>query len=346
MALKFMTLASPAAMLLTGCLATVGPTTSVTAVMPAAFSEAARIREVAVLPFDGPSGREFAAEVEGLLASVTVDDKPHFRVAERQKLDGLLREIKLSQSGRVTGEEALRLGKLLGVRALYTGVVSAPVTNRTHTQEPRTVCVEEDTKKGFLGVPKCKRWDQTRVSCSRTEVIYAFTPKLIEVESGQIVFSNNIKGVASASSCADRSAAMPSQAQLIAAAKTSALDDFRKQVAPSIANVNIRLMDSAEGIGDESAKRKLAQGVEFAKANRLDRACEFWNEADQLSARSVSIVYNLAVCAETAGNIPKAAELYRRADRLLNSPDDRVSAALARVEKTRTDAAKLDRQVN
>lgn len=349
------------AVLLTGCLATTGPTTSVTTVMPAASSEAARLRKIAVLPFDGPSGREFALDVEAMLASITDHNKPYFTVVERQKFKELDLEIKLTQTPAFTSREALRFGRRLGVSALYTGIVSKPVTNVNRSQESRTVCAEEDRKKkGFLGMPKCKRWAETKVSCSRTEAIYAFTPKLIEVQTGQIVFSNSIQGVAVTSSCADQSEPTPSSAQLLEAAKNFALANFRKQVAPSLANVSIQLMDSAQGISDENAKRKLGQGIEFAKAGRLDRACELWQEAYDPAPRSISIIYNLGVCAEAEGksseNLEKAAEkyrrakeMYRRADRLLDTPDDRVSSALMRMEKMekiRTDAAKLDKQTN
>jgi tetratricopeptide (TPR) repeat protein len=292
---------------LTGCLATTGPTTSVTAVMPAASGEAARLRKIAVLPFNGPSGHEFALEVEAMLASITVDDQPYFTVVERQKFKELNLEIERSQSPAFSSQEALRFGKRLGVNALYTGVLSKPVTNVNRSQESRTVCAEDDRKKkGFLGMPKCKRWAETKVSCSRTEAIYAFTPKLIEVQTGQIVFSNSIQGIAVASSCADHSEPTPSSAQLLEAAKTSALANFRKQIAPSLANVSIQLMDSAQGINDENAKRKLGQGIEFAKAGRLDRACELWQDADKLASDSVSITYNLGVCAEAEGKYPLA----------------------------------------
>jgi hypothetical protein len=336
------------ASLLAGCLATTGtatgPAARVMSVAPAGSDGAARLREVAVLPFDGPSGREFAQEIEAMLASVVIGGKPYFRVADRQRLDATLREIKFSQSGVVNNQQALRLGKLLGVRALYAGGVNAPATHTSYMQEARMACAEHDSKKTFLGVPRCKRWTENKVSCQKTEVTYSFTPKLIEAETGLIVYSESIQGMAAAAWCPDSAAPAPTQARLLAQAKASAMLQFRRQVAPSASKLDVQLMHSTDGVASEPARRKLAQGIEFAVAQRMDRACELWQEADSAAPRAVPILYNLAICAETSGEMERAAVLYRQVDRLLDRPDDRVSAALARMEKARTDKARLNRQ--
>jgi len=69
--------------------------------MPAMFHEATLIREVAVLPFDGREGTEFALEIEGALSGIRVSQRPFFTVLERAKLEKVLSEMKLSQSGLV-----------------------------------------------------------------------------------------------------------------------------------------------------------------------------------------------------------------------------------------------------
>jgi hypothetical protein len=329
---------------LCGCSMLNAPNVSVIAVQPATSSEAARIKSIAVLPFEGTGGRDVAVEIEAILASVKIADVPYFRVVERQRLDAVLKEIRLSQSGLVTSEQASRLGRLLGVQGIYVGTVAVPAVNHSYTQETRTVCAEQDTKKNFLGLPMCKRTVDSKVSCTRTEASYVLIPKLIDVESGQIVFSNTYKESATASSCSDSTTPAPVEGQLLEQAKSTVLDRFRRAIAPSYARLNIQLMESDAGIGEDVAKRKLAQGLEFAKANRLDRACELWREAGSSVERSVSLAYDLGICAEAGGDIRRAAELYQQADLLLEKPDDRVSLALTRIEKAKADQAKFDRQ--
>jgi tetratricopeptide (TPR) repeat protein len=330
---------------LAGCLATGGgPKTTIAVPMPAGSAEAARIKNVAVLPFDGDYNRELTTDIEGLLTGIKLGDTPYFNVVERKALDTVLKEIRLSQSGIVNKEQGLKLGRLFGIKAYYMGTVTSPAYHQNHYQESRSQCAEEDSKKGFLGVPKCKRWVENKISCSKAEAVYSFTPKLVEIESGRIIYSENIKGTAAANSCPDQTTPTPSQSQLIHAAKENALAAFRKNVAPSFTALDIQLMDSTETIGNDQAKRKLLQGIEFAKGNRLDRACELWQEANDLGTPAISIIYNLGVCAETLGNFQRAAELYRKADRLLDKPDERVSASLARMERARRQTGKFEEQ--
>lgn len=334
-----------ATLILTGCLATGGgPKATVAVPTPAGSADAARARSVAVLPFEGDYNRELTTDIEGLLTGIRLGETPYFNVVERKALDTVLKEIRLSQSGIVNKEQGLRLGKLLGIKAYYTGTVTSPVYQQNYYQESRGYCAEEDSKKGFLG-RKCKRWVETTISCNKAEVVYSFTPKLVEIESGRILYSESIKGVATANSCPDQTTPAPSESQLKRAAKENALATFRRDVAPSFATVDIPLMDSTDTISNDRAKHKLLQGLEFAKGNRLDRACELWHEASELGAPSLSILYNLGVCAEAAGDFERAGELYRKADRLLDKPNERVSSALARMDRGRRRQARFEEQV-
>lgn len=336
---------SAAALTLTGCLATSGgPKATVAVPLPAGSAEAARIKNVAVLPFEGDNSRELTTDIEGLLTSVKLGGVPYFNVVERKALDTVLKEIRFSQSGIVNKAQALKLGGLLGIKAYYAGTVNSPAYSQSSYQESRTTCAEQDSKKGFLAILTCKRWVDSKVSCTKSEVVYSFTPKLVDIETGRIIYSETIKGITAANWCSDQSTPSLTQSQLLHAAKESALANFRKDVAPSIMTMNVQLMDSTDNIGNDLAKHKLLQGLEFAKGNRLDRACELWRDARELGGRSPSVFYDLAVCAETAGNFLEAAELYRKADRLLEAPDERVSSSLARMERMRRQSAKFDEQ--
>ncbi len=323
------------------------PKISVTALVPAQSSEAARIRSIGVMPFDGASGQELAGEIEGLLAGIVVDDSPYFSVAERTRRDVVISEIKWSQSRMISPEQAKKAGKLMGVEGLYMGTAERPVWSESHTQEGRQVCTQAEKKNnvaGYLGFNKCLAWANHTVQCSKKEVVYSFTPKLVDIETGRIVYSNVFTGGASTARCADNPEPAVADALLLEHAKNQALEDFRKAVAPSYSKVDIHLIESSQSIDDKTAKKKHAQGIEFAKANRLDRACELWHEAAALAAPAMPILYGLGVCAEVSGEIDAAQELYRKADRLLDKPDERISAALVRVAKAKKDSAVINTQ--
>jgi Flp pilus assembly protein TadD len=74
---------------------------------------------------------------------------------------------------------------------------------------------------------------------------------------------------------------------------------------------------------------------------RFDRACELWGEARLLSPDSVSLLYNLGVCAELTGNLEQAADLYHKAHKLTTKPDDRITEALKRISDSIRKQSKL-----
>lgn len=153
------------------------------------------------------------------------------------------------------------------------------------------------------------------------------------MESGRIIYSNNISGTATSAVCADSGKPIASEFELIEEAKKIATGAFRKDIAPYYVTFDIKLMDSNEGITSKDAEAKLNQGLDFAYNSRLDRACELWGEARILSSNSPSILYNLGLCSEATGELEQALDLYKKSDRLLNKPDDRITAALNRVSE-------------
>jgi hypothetical protein len=80
-------------LLSTGCATKI----KVNMLKPAVYHEASLTKTVAVLPFSGPGGSEFAAEMEGVLGSINIDDKPYFTLVDRAAIDKTLSELKFSR---------------------------------------------------------------------------------------------------------------------------------------------------------------------------------------------------------------------------------------------------------
>jgi len=308
------------------------PVIKTTALAPPNYPEAAQLKEVAVLPFDGPGGREFSAEVEAALASSRIGDKQYFTVVERAKIDKIIEEMKFSQSALTDPTTAVKIGKLLGVKGIYMGVAGRPSVNDEAYKEERTTCAYYQTKYDKKGRPYevCAKYMTYTVNCTRRIATFTFVPKLVEVESGRIVYSRSISGSATSSACEDRGS-LKSGPELIRMAKEKAIGEFKRDTAPYYVTFDIKLMKTGD-IKNKAAEEKMEKGIEFAKAGRLDRACELWNEAAALSPESPSILYHLGVCAEVTGNLNQALELYTKADRLLDKPDDALNSAIMRVK--------------
>ncbi|MBI5556817.1 MAG: hypothetical protein HY885_04205 [Deltaproteobacteria bacterium] len=82
---------------------------------------------MAIFPFDNNAvtrNEEFEPLSAGLAAMLTTDLRsaaPDLRIIERNKISALLQEVDLSQSGYVDQATALRIGKILGAKAVVFG---------------------------------------------------------------------------------------------------------------------------------------------------------------------------------------------------------------------------------
>jgi hypothetical protein len=255
---------------------------------------------------------------------------------DRTKIEDILNEQQLVQSGLIDEGAAAKVGKLVGAKGIYTGVVTPANTRDSHYTQNRQECAQREIytdKKGNPVEGNCISLINYTVSCIKRDAVFAFTPKLIEVETGRIIYSNNITATASASGCRDSGTPIASAFELIGKAKEIGKSTFKRDIAPSYVTFNIRLMDSKDHISSKEAAEKLDLGLDYARKGRLDRGCELWGEGRILSPNSPSLIYNLAICAEVRGDLEAALSLYKTADRALNKPDDKITWGIGRVSE-------------
>ncbi|OGP86092.1 MAG: hypothetical protein A2V87_11190 [Deltaproteobacteria bacterium RBG_16_58_17] len=314
---------------------------------PAEYHQASLTKTVAVLPFSGQGGQQITSEIEGVLGSISIDGKNYFTVVDRNAIDKILGEMKLNQSGMVDQSTAAEVGKLIGAQGIYTGAVTQYNSTEGQYTEERSECSQYAQKcdaKGNCYQGNCLQWRKYNVSCTKRSGYFAFAPKLIEVQTGKIIYTRDINGSATSSGCTDGTPPKGGS-ELIGQSIEMAKAGFRKDIAPYYVVRQIKLMDSTNGIDSSQAKDKLKQGVDYAGKNRLDAACELWGEADTIASNSASITYNLGVCAESRGDVVAALPLYKKADRLIGKPDDDITLALTRVTQAIKNQEKLKAQL-
>jgi hypothetical protein len=331
--------------LLSSCAA---PSIRTTALVPARFHEATKIREVAVLPFDGHTGREFSAEIEGTITSIHIDNKQYFTLIDRTRLNRILKEQELSQTGLVDERWAVKVGKIVGAKGIYAGVITAATVKDNPYTEKRQECSEKEIlydKKGNTREGNCLKWRTYQVPCLKRDAIFAFTPKLIEVETGKVIYSRNLSQMQSAQGCQDSGTPLPSGVELLKKAKGVLKAAFKRDIAPFYVTFEIKLMNSEEGVTSKEAVIKLSQGMEYAQNNRFDRACELWGEGRILSPNAPALLYNLGICGEVRGDFGSALDLLRKADRALNKPNDLITAGIGRVSEAIKKQQTLNEQI-
>ena len=331
-------------LLMSGCAAKV----RVNMLEPASYHEASLAKTVAVLPFHGPGGREFASEFESVLAGIGIDDKPYFTLVDRASIDKILSEMKLSQSGLVDESTAAKLGHLIGAQGIYTGVVTQNASMDSPFREWRQTCVQYEERRdrqGRIFQGRCLRWRQYQVGCVRRAAVFSVSPRLVDVETGRVLYSRNLTAQAESAGCED-TRPVENGLSLLARAKEAVKAEFRRDIAPYYVTREIRLMDDADGIEAAEAKDKLKRGMDYAQNGRLDAACELWGQARILAPGSYALLYNLGVCAESRGDLDAALSLYRQADNRLGKPHDDITLALTRVGDAIRNREKLREQLD
>jgi tetratricopeptide (TPR) repeat protein len=330
-------------LLATGCATKI----KVNMLKPAQYHQASLTKTVAVLPFSGPHGSEFTAELEGILGSINIDDKAYFTLVDRAAIDKTLSEQKLSQSGLIDSRTAARIGQMVGAKGIYTGAVTLATSADSPYTERRSECVQRQIKtddKGNQYEGNCIRYRNYNVNCTKRLAQFAASPKLIEVATGKILYSNNLKGSAASAGCEDGTAIKGAE-ELLETAKNTVKRDFRKDIAPFYETREVALLDSTDGIDSSTAKEKLKQGIQFAGKGRMDSACELWGEAGNLAPNAVSLVYNLGVCAESRGDVEAALALYRKAEKITGKPEDNIILAITRTSEAVKNQQKLKEQM-
>ncbi len=167
----------PALLLLTGCVA------PKVAVNPRANFSA--VKRVAVLSFGGPKGDLAADLMTQSLLERGAD------VVERQRLDAVMREQQLTADSAFDPSTAKRLGRLLGVDALFVGTVAESTPPSTYvvsqSKDPVVTTMKKVdggtvyTEGSVLGLPNAQLLSTT--------ANVSLLSRMVDVETGSILWS-------------------------------------------------------------------------------------------------------------------------------------------------------------
>lgn len=139
----------------------------------------AQEKRVAVFDFEDKTagsyrwwhGKGVGSGMSDMLVTALVKSKK-FKVYERSAMDKIMNEQKLGLSGAVTQQTAAQVGKLLGVQYAIIGVVS-----------------ELGYSKGGVG----GRVRGIGVGVNKTTAVVGIDIRIVDVETGEIIFSENIR---------------------------------------------------------------------------------------------------------------------------------------------------------
>lgn len=319
---------------LCGC----APQVTMDVLEPAAAHEVTQLRRLAVARFNNDDGGVTTAAVEQALASFSLGQRPYFTLVD----SGALRNTSDEQGVKMVFDlkEYRARSKGSGADGLVLGTVSRSSWRDERTVKKRSICVER-TKNGG-----CRKYESHDIPCTKRTGAFAFTPKVMNVGSGRIIFAQEFAENDEAVFCRGTNDAQPSGGGLVDKARGRAIARFLETVAPHVVHVQVPLITTDESRMDAATKDAIAKGVEFAQAGHMDRACAEWSKAEAAHSEGYALPYLRGVCAEYAGNYDLSQQAYRLADQRSASPNTDISSALERVKRALANSQLLEQQLD
>ena len=324
------------------------------------FPEAAKLQSIAVLPFAGTDGSDFAEALSAELRSAVLDGKPYFsvRTLEGLVIPGTASSAAKGRKGAAVSANqdkvdasyvayAIAKGRELHVDGVYVGRVTVQSVIEEKSNKTNNVC----TSGKLL---HCKTSQAVNVACKVLTAEFSVVPKVIRVRDGEVLYSETVSRHASFSQC-DDGVALPvpggslfdmlkkksdngvvptTAAGLLIKVRSDAASEIRLAVAPYNKTVTVTFKKRAPDLS-KLAQADFQNAAAFADGSRLDRACSMFTKLlTPATSNSVTLLYNLGVCEEALDpdEPQKAFAYYSKADDLLTRPDALVSAGIKRTQ--------------
>ncbi|TRD10423.1 hypothetical protein FGU71_00070 [Erythrobacter insulae] len=220
-----------------------------------------------------------------------------------------------------------------GVEAVIQG--SGDLQSSVTDVDPKQVrtCETKDAEEN------CIKYKTTAYDCSRYEM--SFFPDIeLVARSGEVLYSARDTLKSSTLYCTDE-AERPSHGAMANVLIQQFSDRVRDELAPRYLRADYRVLERRKGLS-EPDRDAFKQALRLTKSNE-DAACDAFRALDEKYPRQASVVFNVALCFERAGEYGMARETYQRA---LNAEPNKPMTleAMARVDNWERGEDQLNRR--
>ncbi|MBQ3037615.1 MAG: hypothetical protein IJD30_00400 [Clostridia bacterium] len=276
--------------LICGCVTVIDSTV----LMPAKSPEVIKYNTVAVLPLKSSKGHDYTLMLESAIKSAHSEGNKIYTVVDRANIDKILKE-QTFQMTIADPDTIVEMGRLLGVSAIWTGTSTGKLTTSRYSEE-RTRCYQSGG---------CYNYTMSCVNRIFTAIV---SLKLINVSTGEVIYSNTLSDAAIVGDCPDEPRYITDY-DLEEMAVLFVLDRLIQDIAPYKKQVKFELMTDTNGIDDSYTKDLFKESIEMAKNNKIGRACEYWQEIYGKYPNALSAGYNLSLCFEIKSEFEQAINL-------------------------------------
>ncbi|RXI28209.1 CsgG/HfaB family protein [Aliarcobacter trophiarum] len=302
---------------------------------PAIIDRAANTKKVAVLKFENDSVG-LSSKIESALYSVKVDDKSYFTVISKNSREAILNEQKFQYSGLSDRKNSVEIGELLGAEALISGKIDSSNMQKDNYYETRYRCVDK----------KCIYTKEYRVYCTNAKYSLIANISMIDVQKGDVIYTNNYIKNRSYKKCSDEGGGLPQSNVVYDLFAKSIVDEFLPYIAPTKQSYYLELFDDPDISYTKEQEIFLENGLEYLKLGELDRSMEIFSKLlNSTNDKCYVASYNLGVIKESLGEYENAKELYTLSDRLTLKPNKTVIEAISRIKQRIDEKDRLNSQM-
>lgn len=264
----------------------------------APYRDAAMLDSLRVGRIGGEDGMQLALAIERALGRPNIEGRTHFELigGPGGDADGLL-------NGNVV-----------------TGV------QETRFKRKEKDCVERE---GGKRDGKCLREEEVEKDCTR-RVINVNADLRIADARARVVYSVSRPRRDETSWCRGQDPSRTTE-EAIRAMIIDIAENVRADIVPSVELYSIRFRESTRGL-PKPLERPFKDIVKRTQRD-LRAACAAWAAMDQQAPNHPSITFDLALCAESAGEYDKALALYRRAAPLIGRGGNEATAGAERAQR-------------
>lgn len=255
----------------------------------------ADVELVLVERFRGDLGQDLELALTDTLGNVVIRGTPYFDLITPNALRGASVEVQ-GNDGTISARPLVPDAELRG--SLRSEVIEREVKPKIERE-----CAKRDED------DKCVERREVRIECR--ELTVRVDPRiLLTGANGEQLYSQNQPRVASERFCADEDD-VPSSLEMENDLINALANDIRLDLAPIQSRRDIRVMERRKDLRKDD-RRPFRDAVKATK-NDVNAACDAFEALEGANPGQVSVLFNIGLCHESAGELDAALEYYGRA---------------------------------
>ena len=258
------------------------------------------IEVIAMENLGGNVGPDVALDLSEALGSVYIEGQPYFRIVPAS-LAGAGQVVVIDRSDG--GSEQLRVESPNAPDAVLRGRVRLTRQYRRIKDRVTKECIAKDDN------GKCTEREEIRARCD--EFVMRLNPRIqLVTADGSQLYSKSDERTENVQYCADQDVEFDPEA-MSAKMVGELISEVRADMAPSERRENIRIMESRKNL-ERSDRNAFRAAVKMADEDP-NSACNGFEALEASNPTQVSVLFNIGLCYEGAGELAVAQDYYNRA---------------------------------